>query len=145
MKLIVNKPVFNFLFFSYVLNATWEWTQSPFFIDVTSNLNMIIWYRIHCSLGDTLILLTGFALVSLIHKGIQWVYHPKTGDYLILILFVFFYTLFSEYLNVYVRHAWSYSQYMPLMPFTHIGIVPLIQWIILPPTILFITRRQISS
>jgi hypothetical protein len=140
---MLKSPVLNFIFFSYILNATWEWTQSPFFIDTTSDLNTIVWYRIHCSLGDTLILLIGFTLISLYHKGIQWVYHPKAGDYLILILLGFFYTFLSEYLNVYVRHAWPYSQYMPLMPFTHIGIIPLVQWIILPPTILFITNRQI--
>ncbi len=60
MKSILDNPVLNFIFFSYVLNATWEWTQSPFFIDNTTNLNTIIWYRIHCSIGDTLILLAGF-------------------------------------------------------------------------------------
>ena len=143
MRAILKNPLPNFIFFSYVLNATWEWTQSPFFIDATADLNTIIWYRIHCTLGDTLILMIGFTLISFYHKGVQWIYHPKGKDYLILIIFGFIYTFISEYINVYVKHTWSYSQYMPLMPLIPIGIIPLVQWIILPPVIVFITTRQI--
>ncbi len=144
MKAILNSPVLNFVFFAYVLNATWEWSQSPFFIDTTSNLNTIIWYRIHCALGDVIILLIGLTLVSLYRKGIHWIYHPKAKDYVMLVSFGFFYTAFSEYINVHIRHTWSYSQYMPLIPFINVGIIPLVQWIILPPVIVFITRRQIK-
>jgi len=145
VKAILNSPVLNFILFSYVLNATWEWAQSPFFIDTTSNLNTIIWYRIHCSLGDTIILLIGFTLISLYHKGISWIHHPKVKDYLILVFIGFFYTFFSEYINVYVKHNWSYSSFMPLMPFIQVGIIPLVQWIILPPVIVFVTTRQIRE
>lgn len=143
MKAVLNNPLLNFLFFSYVLNATWEWSQSPFFIDTVTDLNTIVWYRIHCSLGDTIILLAGYAVISLYHKGLNWIYHPKGRDYLILVLFGFFYTFFSEYINVYIKHNWSYSQHMPLVPLIHIGVIPLVQWIILPPIIVFITKRQI--
>ena len=143
MKAILNNPVLNFIFFSYVLNATWEWTQSPFFIDTASNLNTIVWYRIHCSLGDTVILLIGFTVISFYRKSLGWICRPKVKDYLVLVFFGVFYTFFSEYINVYVRHSWSYSEYMPLMPLIPVGTIPLMQWIILPPVIVFITRRQI--
>ena len=144
MKTILSSPVLNFIFFSFLLNATWEWTQSPFFVDTTSNLNTIIWYRIPCSLGDTVILLIGFALVSLYHRGMSWIYHPKMKDYLFLVLIGISYTFFSEYINVYLKYNWSYSRYMPLIPFIHLGIIPLVQWTILPPIIVFITKRQIT-
>lgn len=143
MKAILNNSVLNFIFFSYALNATWEWTQSPFFIDTTSSLNLIVWYRIHCSLGDTIILLVGFALLSLNRKSIAWIRNPKVSDYLVLCLLGVSYTFFSEYINVYVRHSWSYSEYMPLMPLIPVGIIPLVQWVALPPVIVFITKRQI--
>lgn len=145
MKKILNHPVLNLIFFSYLLNATWEWTQSPFFIDTTSSLNLVVWYRIHCSMGDTLILLLGYALISLYRKDLDWINNAKLNDYLVLVIIGVFYTLFSEYINVYVKHNWSYSRYMPLIPFLNVGVVPLLQWIILPPVILFITRRQIKK
>lgn len=145
MKAILNNPVLNFIFFSYVLNATWEWTQSPFFVDTTSSLNLIVWYRIHCSLGDTIVLLVSFSLLSLYRKGLGWICHPKMRDYFVLCLLGVSYTFFSEYVNVYIKHSWSYSEYMPLMPLIPVGIIPLVQWVILPPVIVFITKRQIRS
>ncbi len=143
MRAILKNPIPNFIFFSYVLNATWEWTQSPFFIDATADLNTIIWYRIHCTLGDTLILMIGFAFISAYRRGLRWAYLPKAKDYLVLVLFGVLYTFLSEYLNVYMRHTWAYSRYMPLLPLIPVGIIPLLQWIILPPVIVFITMRQI--
>ena len=145
MKKILNHPVLNFIFFSYLLNATWEWMQSPFFIDTTSNLNLVVWYRIHCSLGDTLILLVGYVLISLYRKDIGWVNQSRLNDYLILVLIGFFYTILSEFINVHVKHNWAYSRYMPIIPFINTGVVPLLQWIILPPVILSITRKQVKD
>lgn len=143
MYTILCNPILNFLFFSFVLNATWEWIQSPFFVDITTDLNTIIWYCIHCTLGDTLLLLVGFILISVYHKNMNWIYHVHLRHYTILSVFGFSYTLISEYINVYIKHNWSYSQIMPLLPFINVGLVPLVQWIILPPVIVFITKRQI--
>jgi hypothetical protein len=143
MREILKNPIPNFIFFSYVLNATWEWSQTPFFINAAEELDTIIWYRIHCTLGDTLILMAGFAVISIYRRGLRWAYNPKAKDYLVLVLFGGLYTFFSEYLNVYVRHSWEYSRYMPLLPVIPVGIIPLLQWIILPPVIMFITMRQI--
>jgi hypothetical protein len=139
---VLGSPVLNFVFFSYIFNATWEWTQSPFFIDSTIDLNKIIWYRIHCSIGDTLILLAGFAVISFYHRSTSWICHPAAGHYLLMVIGGFIYTFFSEYVNVHVKQSWSYSEYMPLVP-PGIGIVPLVQWLIVPPVVMFITKRQI--
>jgi hypothetical protein len=66
-------------------------------------LNKIIWYLIHCSIGDTMILLIGFALASFFHRGISWIYDPRAKHYLIITIFGVFYTLISEYINVHVK------------------------------------------
>jgi hypothetical protein len=145
MRAVFYNPVLNFFFFSFVLNATWEWIQSPFFIDITSDLNTIIWYRIHCTLGDSLILITGYILTSFYYRNFNWVRNSNVKHHVVFVVMGVIYTLFSEYLNVYVNNSWSYSDYMPLLPFVNIGLVPLFQWIILPPIIIFITKRQIRS
>jgi hypothetical protein len=145
MRAVFYNPVLNFFFFSFVLNATWEWIQSPFFIDITSDLNTIIWYRIHCTLGDSLILITGYILTSFYYWNFNWVHHSNVKHHVVFVVMGVIYTLFSEYLNVYVNNSWSYSDYMPLLPFVNIGLVPLFQWIILPPIIISITKRQIRS
>ena len=145
MRAVLYNPVLNFFFFSFVLNATWEWVQSPFFIDMPSDLNTIIWYRIHCTLGDSIILLIGYILMSFYYRNFSWIHNLNIKHHAIFVVMGTIYTLFSEYLNVYVNNSWSYSDYMPLLPFVNIGLVPLFQWIILPPVVIFITKRQISG
>jgi len=145
MKTVLYQPVLNLLFFSFVLNSAWEWVQTPFFIDLTSDLNTIVWYRIHCTVGDTLIMLAGYILISLYRKDYRWVVHAHIKDFAALVAMGVLYTVISEYVNVYIKQNWSYSSYMPLVPVIRIGVIPIIQWIILPPAIVFITKRQIRA
>ena len=145
MRSFLNNPLLNLLFFSFVLNSTWEWIQTPFFIDITSDLNTIVWYRIHCTLGDTLIMLAGYALISLYHKDYKWIAHAHIKHFAVLTAMGVIYTSISEYVNVYIKHNWLYSSYMPLLPVIRIGLIPLVQWIILPPAIVLFTKRQIKN
>jgi hypothetical protein len=55
------------------------------------------------------------------------------------------YTAFSEYVNVYVRGSWGYSDMMPIIPLVEVGVIPLIQWLVLPSIILTITSRQVKG
>jgi hypothetical protein len=52
------------------------------------------------------------------------------------------YTVFSEWLNVVIRAAWAYSEWMPVIPlFGHkIGLSPLLQWIVVPAVAFKIVR-----
>ena len=42
------------------------------------------------------------------------------------------YTVVSEWLNVQVWHVWAYSDLMPMLPGTELGLSPIIQWIVIP-------------
>ena len=49
------------------------------------------------------------------------------------------YTIFSEWLNVEIRHSWSYTAAMPVVPFLGTGLTPLLQWLIVPGLALAVT------
>jgi hypothetical protein len=51
------------------------------------------------------------------------------------------YTVYSEWFNVYVRGAWSYSDLMPLIPWTGVGLSPVLQWFVVPIAGLVWIRR----
>jgi hypothetical protein len=59
------------------------------------------------------------------------------------VIFGIVYTIFSEWLNVVVRAAWSYSAWMPVVPFfkLRIGLAPLAQWVFAPSAAFVITWR----
>lgn len=134
-----------FFFFSFMIFGMWEWIQTPFFTDISDEINTIVWYRIHCTIGDIMILGISIILWSFFKKDNEWFFSPRKKDYLVVTLLGASYTAYSEILNVVIRESWGYSKLMPMIPGTHIGIVPIIQWLILPSLILYICARFIRG
>lgn len=144
IKKLTSLPELNIAFFSFLLNFAWEVLQTPFFIDISDKITTIIWYRFHCTIGDVVISLGCFWLVALISKSRTWFLSPTKGQLLMFIGFGVSYTIFSEIKNVSLYKLWEYSDLMPVIPYIDVGIVPLIQWVIIPPILVLIVRRQIS-
>ncbi len=70
---------------------------------------------------------------------------PRERFWLTAILTVAFglaYTAFSEWQNVFVRAAWAYSDWMPIVSVVglKIGLSPLLQWIVVPGAAFAIVR-----
>ena len=63
---------------------------------------------------------------------------------LLFIVFCVSYTIFSEIKNVSIKNLWGYSDLMLVIPFIEVGIAPLVQWIVIPPLIIFFVKRQLS-
>jgi hypothetical protein len=144
MKRVTSLPELNIVFFSFLLNFAWEVLQTPFFLDISTEINTIIWYRFHCTLGDVMISLAGFWFVALISKTRTWFLNPTKVRLLLFVAFGVSYTIFSEIKNVSLNKLWGYSNLMPIIPGIEVGVIPLIQWIIVPLLLVFIVRRQLS-
>lgn len=132
----LRKLKFNFLFLSALvgLNLIWEIGQLPFYTLWKNGDWQEIGYAVaHCTIGDVLIALVCLVAV-LIFTGWRG---PSTGDQSLRFLRVFIafsvaYTIFSEWLNTTIRISWTYSDLMPVLPFTGTGVTPLLQWIVVP-------------
>lgn len=144
VKRVASLPELNIAFFAFLLNFVWEVLQTPFFVDISDKINTIIWYRFHCTLGDVMICLAGFWFVALIVRSRSWLLNPTKKKILLFVAFGVSYTIFSEIKNVSLNKLWAYSDFMPVIPYIDVGIMPLIQWIIIPPLLVFIVRRQLS-
>lgn len=138
------KYFITFFFFAFLIFGMWEWIQTPFFRDITDEINIIVWYRVHCTIGDIMIMGFSILIWSLIKRSNTWFFKPKGKDYIAITLFGTSYTIYSEIINVVIRESWGYSEFMPMIPGTHIGIVPIVQWLILPSLILYICARFVS-
>lgn len=100
----------------------------------------------HCTGGDLLIAM-GSSFASLLLCGSrEW---PNQGYVRVACLAIALglaYTGFSEWLNVSVRKAWAYSEWMPVFPVAGgIGISPLLQWIVVPTLAFWIARRKFGG
>lgn len=52
-------------------------------------------------------------------------------------------TVGFEYYYTNISLRWAYSELMPLVPPFGTGLLPLIQWAIIPPIVLWLSRRHL--
>ncbi len=125
--------VVRYLGFLVLANLVWEFAHMPFYsVWKDGDWAQIAYNGLHCTFGDLMIGASALFLGVLVAGGVGWPNEKRMGVALVTILFGICYTVFSEWLNVYVRKSWSYSELMPLLPGFEIGFSPIAQWLVLP-------------
>lgn len=143
-KFIAKSPALRFLAALALLNLIWEIAQLPFYTlwrsDTWAEIGFAI---IHCTSGDILIGIFSAAGAAFL-TGMRWPTSPRahfafTGYFIAIGLS---YTIFSEWFNVMVRKSWAYSAMMPVIPPLGTGLLPMLQWIIVPILAAWLTLRK---
>ena len=132
--------------FSFLLHFTWEMLQAPTYAGMAE---MPHWDGVilclEATFGDVGFALTAFWLASVAARSRFWFrawlaapisVYMATG-LLLTVGFEFYYTEISL--------RWTYSDLMPRVPPLGTGLSPLIQWLLIPPLALWLTRRQIQA
>ncbi len=123
-------------------SLAWETAQMPLYTlwdtgggwDVALNV-------IRCT-GANMVIAAGCLLGAiLIGHGRRWPHQGYLRCAVVACGLGMGYTVYSEWLNVYVKGTWAYSDHMPLMPLLDVGLSPLLQWLVLPSVALFVARR----
>ena len=136
---------FVVLCYAPVLGLTslvWEFLQMPLYrLWETGSPREIAYAVLHCSAGDILIGTSALLLAMIATRS----FHPggaSSGAVVAAtILMAVGYTMFSEWLNIEVRGSWQYSTLMPVLPGSGTGVVPLLQWVIMPPLALCVASN----
>lgn len=122
-------------------NLLWEILQQPFYtLWLTASLAYLIFAILHCWIGDLMIAAFCLAL------GIYTSRILRSGQFfpagaLMTLLAGISYTILSEWRNMSVHHFWSYSTYMPRLPFVGTGILPILQWTLVLMLSLYLARK----
>lgn len=126
------------------LNLLWEVAQLPLYdIWYEASSGEIALAVLHCTAGDLLIGINS-AIVALFLAAVLYrSTHPSVWAIgLIFVLIATAYTIYSEWLNVFMRKSWSYSELMPTIPPLETGLSPLLQWIIVPVVTIWIVELR---
>jgi suppressor for copper-sensitivity B len=122
-------------------NLLWEAAQIPLYtIWRTGTPSEIAVAIIHCTAGDVLIagltMGSAWALFTGLRRDAGW--RLAAAGTLLGVS----YTVFSEWMNVEVRHSWTYADSMPRLPPLATGLTPLLQWLVLPPLAFLLAARR---
>lgn len=133
----------RYLVVSLAAHLLWEIAQPPLYTLWTADpVQRQAFAVLHCTAGDEIIAgLTLLVALSFV-APVDW---PREGMPLVWIATVGLgagYTVYSEWLNVYVRGNWAYSDIMPTVPVIGTGLSPLLQWLVVPTLALWVATRR---
>jgi hypothetical protein len=140
-----STPEFNVLVFSFLINLAWELWQVPFFqgmADQPHGLGVKVCTQ--ATVGDAGIALTAFWVTAFFARTRSWILQPSRSDIAIFIGVGLVATIIFETLAIGVLGRWAYNDAMPRLPVLGTGLLPLLQWLALPPLVLWFVRRQIA-
>lgn len=141
-------PEFNVVLFAFLLNYPWEFIQAPLFEGMAERPH---WQAVktctQAALGDAVIMLIAFWGVAALNRSRAWIAAAGRRDVGIFLAIGVAITVAIEWM---VQHgwwltSWNYSASMPVLPGLEVGLVPVLQWLVLPPLVSVLVGRQLRG
>jgi hypothetical protein len=123
-------------------NLIWETAQLPLYtLWHTEPARTIVRAVLHCTAGDIAIAAAVLVIALATVGNARWPDEGMVAVAAAVIAIGVAYTIGSEYINTVVRRSWSYTEWMPTLPWLGTGLAPLAQWFIVPAFALVLARR----
>lgn len=137
-------PEAQIAIFSFLLNYPWEMLQSPLFGGMSEGAH---WEKVKvctlAALADAVISLMSYWMAAVVARNRAWPLNPKPAPWLTYMAVGLGLTMLGERLALGPLALWEYSAAMPLVPVIEVGISPMLQWLVLPPLVLWFARNQL--
>jgi len=142
---LLDAPETNIVIFGLLLNFAWEMLQMPLFaLPAGVPYATITFFCGVATIGDALILLIGHAAAARAAGSRRWLRGSNPMAWSLFIATGLVITVAIEILATTTSNpqsGWRYSPLMPQLPLG-VGLAPLLQWVVLPPLVIWLTRRQ---
>lgn len=134
------------MFFSFLVNFVWEMWQVPYYQGMAAAPHAeAIRLCTQASLGDGLISLIAFWAATALSGARRWYLRLRPGAFSIYLAAGVAITILMEWLATGPLEWWRYDAAMPRLPLLGTGLLPVLQWLFLPPLTLALMRRQTRS
>ena len=145
LKTFTELPEFNVLLFALLLNYPWEFIQAPLFEGMAERPHgAAVKACTQAALGDSVIMLVAYWGVAALGRGRAWIAAPGWREVLLFSSIGVAITVVIEWLVLTGGwlSGWTYSSLMPIIPGLGVGLVPVLQWVVLPPLVAALVARQ---
>ena len=144
---LTGTPEMNLAIFALLLNFPWEILQAPLYAGMAqAPHSQVTKSCLQASVGDAVIMLLAYGAVAVVARSRRWVVAASRWQLALFTLIGVAVTAAIEWLATRGHWIgnWNYLPAMPLVPGTGIGLVPLLQWVVLPLLTVWFVRRQLA-
>jgi len=142
----VFQPGLYVVIFGFLLNFAWEMFQMPLFTGMLekrySEATLIC---LKATAADVAIAMAAFWVVALLSQTRRWAMAVRLKHVVQFSAVAFVLAMLAEMVGTNLLHSYSYDSRMPLVPLLHVGLAPFLQWVFLPPVIVWLVYRQATS
>ena len=140
-KKAANKQTFMQLLWSitvcsFILHFAWEMLQMPLFHNMSLDLQSTLFCAL-ASVADTIMVLLIYYGFAWLYNNNWWMTRPRPYRLIILIITGGVGAALGELRHINLG-TWSYSTLMPMIPGLKVGLVPVLQFMLLPGVIYFL-------
>ncbi|HEA23673.1 hypothetical protein LCGC14_1512360 [marine sediment metagenome] len=128
---------------AFVLNLTWELAQGPLYEGFEYNRQHITFCAL-ASIADMLMVLVLFFGFGLIYGNVFWIERLTVNKVVALVVVGTIGAIAAEKWHT-AKGDWAYTDAMPILPWAEVGIVPVLQFALLPLVIFLICKRFINE
>ena len=145
---VTRLPEFNVALFAILLNYPWEFLQVPLFDRMPDAPH---WEAIksctRATLGDAVIMLIAYGSIAAVARDRRWFVAPRAGQVALFSSVGVSITIAIERMALggLWMGGWAYASDMPIVPVIGVGLSPVLQWVVLPPLVVWFVRRQLAS
>ncbi len=126
----------------FIFNFIWEMSQVIFYKPHFSGTLDLILVHLRATVGDAILSLIIYALMSLIVRDTRWILKSTVWSFILISFFGFIFAVAIEKYAL-LTGRWEYSELMFIVPIIKVGLSPVLQLTILTPLVTFITRKII--
>ena len=94
--------------------------------------------------GDATISMVSFWAVVVMVQSRQWILCPSWRAVAGFVSVGVVITTVFEELATGPLDLWQYAEIMPTLPVIGTGVLPMLQWVVIPPLIVWFVRRQLT-
>ncbi len=133
---VFKRVTYLIISFSLLLNFAWEMLQMPLFLNMLPGWQSTL-FCILASVADTIMVLLIYYGFALLYNNNWWMIRPGPYRLMILVLTGGAGAVLAELRHINLG-TWGYSTHMPMIPGLKVGLVPVLQFMLLPGVIYFL-------
>ena len=142
-KAFFKQFVFITILVAFVLNFAWEIIQGPLYKNFTYSISHIAFCGL-ASVADTIMVLLTYFVLAIVYKDPLWIKHLNLERTLMLVLVGGIGAILAE-MRFLSQGDWAYAPSMPILPFVNAGLSPVLQFMLLPVLIYYVTSLLLKK